>query len=501
MKNAYVSVLSDDQDDFIYNLLLGYSIYKTKTKYDIVLLYTLDVPQHKIELLRNFYTHIIRIEHVQTLQKRFQRSLSYFFTKFQVFTLTQYQKVLYLDKFQFVTQNIDYLFALETPASFCYHNKLKRSHMFLIRPNKDQYDKALSYIDETNLTKKYIDKDIFHHLFENKKLHCFSRKIDFQIQMNAPGIPKIIDYNFIKKPDSLIGKNKKIPEPSRYYIEWLQDYIYLFKRLQKRNIDLHNVYSVVSNDYMRYLKHMFPKLEKEKLSSMQQKELCDKLREPINVQYTFMDIIKIFINNNIPLFIYGGSIRDLYNGGEIRDVDFYYIADYKRVKSLLKSIPHIEFKQGLFKKYFNIEDDEMELSNLDIIKKSLDSPCNGLLYDLKTNLVYALNPYSIHDSKHKIWRMPPGDTFEEWSRDHNNLLYRLVKFIDKGYTIPLKDRQNIYNELFYQKKDRTYWFFLKSPKYNNDQFFNTIRENVNQSELPYTGDQFIQMMRENLDKL
>lgn len=70
MKNAYVSVLSDDQDDFIYNLLLGYSIYKTKTKYDIVLLYTLDVPQHKIELLRNFYTHIIRIEHVQTLQKK-----------------------------------------------------------------------------------------------------------------------------------------------------------------------------------------------------------------------------------------------------------------------------------------------------------------------------------------------------------------------------------------------------------------------------------------------
>lgn len=113
-------------------------------------------------------------------KKRFQRSLSYFFTKFQVFTLTQYQKVLYLDKFQFVTQNIDYLFALETPASFCYHNKLKRSHMFLIRPNKDQYDKALSYIDETNLTKKYIDKDIFHHLFENKKLHCFQGKLIFK---------------------------------------------------------------------------------------------------------------------------------------------------------------------------------------------------------------------------------------------------------------------------------------------------------------------------------
>ena len=44
MKCAYVTLLTDDNQDFIYNIILGLSLLKTKTKYDIVLLYTLNVP-------------------------------------------------------------------------------------------------------------------------------------------------------------------------------------------------------------------------------------------------------------------------------------------------------------------------------------------------------------------------------------------------------------------------------------------------------------------------
>ena len=95
MKCAYVTLISDDQPDFIYNIILGYSLLKTKSKYDIILLYTLDVPFYKIKLLSNFFNHVIKVEKILSLKKEFNRNLSYFFTKFQIFTLSDYHKLLY----------------------------------------------------------------------------------------------------------------------------------------------------------------------------------------------------------------------------------------------------------------------------------------------------------------------------------------------------------------------------------------------------------------------
>ena len=509
MKVAYVSLLTDDQPDFIYNLILGYSLKKTKTKHDIVLLYTLDVPQYKLDLLSNFYTHLIRVEHVLSLKKKFKRSLSYFFTKFQVFNLIQYSKVLYLDKYQYINENLDFLFKMHTPSTFCYKNKFKRTHMFLIKPNNNIYEKALNLIDDADLNKKYVDKDILNMLF--KKIHCFSGKLDFQkiIQQN-PNVSleqvKIIDYNFITKPYKFIGKknvfnNQEFKKNKQFYLPWYSSFNYLYTQLKKRNIDLTDIYSVVTKNYKRFLKNQYPKLIKIKLNDHQLKLLQTKLDEPISQYYNFQDIINIFLKHKIPLFIYGGSIRDLFINSEIRDVDFYYMDYYKNINTLLKSIPNLKFKQGLFKKYFNIEDDEMELSNFDILRPTLDAPCNGLLYDLSTHEVYDLTGYGKDDSKKRIWRKRIDISFKDWSNNINNLIYRLVKFLDKGFNVPEEDRKNIYKELYYVKKDRTYWFFLSSPKYNNDAFYNTIKEDVDSLNLEFTGEELIQLMKKNIDSI
>ena len=177
MKCAYVTLLTDDKQDFIYNIILGLSLLKTKTKHEIVLLYTLSVPEYKLNIFKNIYTKLIKVEHIRTSQKLFF-DLSYFFTKFQVFNLKCYDKILYLDKYQYITKNIDYIFNFKYPAAFCYKNKFKRTHMFLIKPNEIIYEKALNEIDEANLKKKYMDKDILNSLFP--KINCFSSKLDFQ---------------------------------------------------------------------------------------------------------------------------------------------------------------------------------------------------------------------------------------------------------------------------------------------------------------------------------
>ena len=79
MKCAYVTLLTDDNPDFIYNIILATSLLKTKTNHDIILLYTLSVPQYKLDIIKHFYHKLVKVEHVKTSQKVFNMNLSYFF--------------------------------------------------------------------------------------------------------------------------------------------------------------------------------------------------------------------------------------------------------------------------------------------------------------------------------------------------------------------------------------------------------------------------------------
>jgi len=121
---------------------------------------------------------------------------------------------------------------MNTPSTFCYKNKFKRSHMFLIKPDKSIYEKALTYIDDADLNKKYIDKDILNKLF--KKIYCFSGNLDFQkiIQTNkniSIENVKIIDYNFIIKPFKFVGKKDVFNDPEfkkykQFYLLWYKSF-------------------------------------------------------------------------------------------------------------------------------------------------------------------------------------------------------------------------------------------------------------------------------------
>lgn len=508
MNCAYVTLLTDDNSDFIYNIILATSIIKTKTKYEIILLYTLDVPQYKLNILNNFYSKLIKVEHIKTSQKVFNKNLSYFFTKFQIFNLVEYDKLLYIDKYQYINQNIDYIFNLNYPAGFCYKNKFKRSHMFLIKPNEKLYEKTLKIIDEVNLKKKYMDKEILNLLFN--KINCFSSNLDFQkyLRNNNNLLDKknivIIDYNFIIKPAKFFGKkrlqnNINFKKYDYFYVKWFQLYMKLYKNFKKNKIDIYNPYSIISDNFIKYLKNQYPLIKRSKITKTYYITLDKKLNEVISNYFSLKNIINYLRNNNIKMFIYGGTMRDLISGNDVKDIDCLYIGDYKKINELLKKTKFIKFKQGIFKKYFDIEDGELELNNLDVLKKSLDGPCNSILYDIDSKYIYDLTGYGIKDAKEKVWRLNPGDNYDEWSRDHNCILHRLVKMLDKGFKVPVEDRIFIYNELFYTKKDRTYWFYLK-PRTNID-FYNIIIKDINSLKLKYTGEEFKDLIEINLERI
>ena len=509
MKCAYATLLTDDNQDFIYNIILALSLIKSKTKHDIILLYTLNVPQYKLNIFSKIYTKLIKVEHVRTSQQFFV-DLTYFFTKFQVFNLTSYDRILYLDKYQYISKNIDYIFNFKYPAGFCYKDKFKRTHMFLIKPNEEIYEKILNEVDHANLEKKYMDKHILNSLFP--KINCFSSNLDFQKYLRMINNNQeqtninykqlsIIDYNFIKKPFTFIGHslNNNFSKYQYLYVPWLKIYMKLYKQYKKKNINLFDIYTIISNDYEKYLKSQFPNLKKIKLNKDLQEKLNIKLNNIINNYFTFNEVIDYLRNNEIKIFIYGGTLRDLYGNVEIKDIDCVYIGYYKDIYKILKKNKLIEFKQGAFKKYFDIEHDEMELSNIDVFRKSLDGPCNALIYDIDTKYVYDLTGYGIEDSKNKIWRLNPGDTYEEWSNDHNCLIHRMYKMMNKGFQVPRKDRIFIYNELYYEKKDRSYWFYLN--RFADSDFYNFIKDDINQLQLKYNGIQFVDLIKYNLNKL
>lgn len=122
-------------------LVLAYSLRILKTKADLVVLVTHDVSESAKRVLKTYYDHVIEINYIEVKNWRCEKQphrkyLNYVFTKFNLFNLTQYKKVLLIDADAIVLKYPDHLFSLNAPAG-CY---LKDKDLFIT------YDKDGNYI-------------------------------------------------------------------------------------------------------------------------------------------------------------------------------------------------------------------------------------------------------------------------------------------------------------------------------------------------------------------
>ena len=98
-----------------------YSVTATKTKYDLVVLVTADMPAATRELLN--ISGIVRLIEVPPLKYRLKTGRTsadhdtMIFTKWNCLNLIDYKKVLYLDSNALILGNIDHLFDLRAPAA------------------------------------------------------------------------------------------------------------------------------------------------------------------------------------------------------------------------------------------------------------------------------------------------------------------------------------------------------------------------------------------------
>lgn len=169
---AYVTVLYGNNIYLTGALVLGYTLLKTKPLYDRVILVTPDVSDQYRMYLGKIYTHVISIDYIEVNNAIFSEQNTRFrdvFTKLECLSLTNYHKIILLDSDMIITNNIDHLFKLDSPAAclkkyyvpfgkkipdsmICSGNKLIGSinaGLMLLKPD----------LNELNFIKKDINQD------------------------------------------------------------------------------------------------------------------------------------------------------------------------------------------------------------------------------------------------------------------------------------------------------------------------------------------------------
>ena len=122
--NAYFTLLLADEL-LPAAMILGWTLLKTGTKFDTVVMVTEAVCARSRRLLKNVFNRVVEVDVIRTgdprgklgvLDKQEREIYSQQMTKSNLFRFTEYKKVLYLDINVYLIRNIDELFELDAPA-------------------------------------------------------------------------------------------------------------------------------------------------------------------------------------------------------------------------------------------------------------------------------------------------------------------------------------------------------------------------------------------------
>ena len=128
VKYAYVTLVMLNEAYVAGAIVLAHSIRKCGSKADIVVLITPDISENSRKILGMYFTHVIEVPYIEiknfrTVKQPQRRYLDLVFTKFNLFNLTQYEKVLLIDADALVLKHGDHLFTLNSPAGCLIDDK------------------------------------------------------------------------------------------------------------------------------------------------------------------------------------------------------------------------------------------------------------------------------------------------------------------------------------------------------------------------------------------
>lgn len=182
-KYAYITLLSSiDYLEAV--LVLNRSLRAVKSKYPFVVAITREVYKHK-EIISILTEENIIIEHIPTLlynpatqkaliEKYHLPHLLNVGSKIEIFNLTNYDKLVYLDADSLVVKNIDNLFKKQD-GSTLVENHCAFNAMFVCEPRNHPYALYKFILQEGYLNDGALMEELWWHIKSNKTYHISSK--------------------------------------------------------------------------------------------------------------------------------------------------------------------------------------------------------------------------------------------------------------------------------------------------------------------------------------
>lgn len=159
MRCAYVYTIFLDEEYYKPLIVSLYSLIQTNPKHDIVILYTPDIESYILTIFKNMEPNIILKQmnyiifnndnEINYRTKQLYTNIQYYTTKLNFLTLSEYDKILYLDTDTIILKNMDHYFNLNDQIDNIIINSTTvglNSCCSLIKPSSDyQY-----YLDNIN---------------------------------------------------------------------------------------------------------------------------------------------------------------------------------------------------------------------------------------------------------------------------------------------------------------------------------------------------------------
>ena len=255
MKYAYVTILSTN-DYYKGVIALFESLKLTNPKYNnyvVIVNETIDD-----DIINNFKNRGYIVVKKYKIEASFVKNNTYThwnntFDKFNIFDLTEYDKIVYLDSDLFICQNIDELFDMDnlsaTIAGKTYYKEWNsiNSGLMVVEPKKGIREDLINLLNSGKFNNHVGDQDVIEKYFDwhNKKLeisekyNLFAFLIDYYIKhydYNRDMI-KIVHFIGTKKPWMLNDKeikehkNKLINEKKNNELYYFEEYINLINKI------------------------------------------------------------------------------------------------------------------------------------------------------------------------------------------------------------------------------------------------------------------------------
>jgi hypothetical protein len=531
MKYAFVNILYNSVN-IVSTLVLINSIIKTNSKVDKVLLCVDDVPPYKLDLLKPYYDKIHYIQDFPFLDKDT--------VIFNLFTLTDYKKVLFINNNTIVLKNIDDIFekyyspaALAISPHFRYKRKqvTNKNVMFdlsvlMIHPSKSKYiiGQLIAKYKESNSLQEFLSQYYSGRWTNISYLYNFEPELTLlkdkrakEYQKTPVSKIKVINYGSVN-PLVIVNKIKKNDKDEYYrlkkYIDpWISEFINVATELNDKGINIFNM-SAIIKDIRKYFKEKYDPIVR-KLNDQQQRELLEKLNKGIpkstesNKEYKYSDIVNLLIEDGDRLFIQGGVARKLVKGRSLdeSDIDFVYTMNPDLVEKKLQTLPGLVYKRTQScMNYFMIGEkgyNEIELIGIDFIDKIKNASMGTLLIDLNDMEFIDYTKEAFNAIEQDVWKKIGYKSYEEWHvYTRGGLLCRMIKFAYEGYKIDKEDKISIYKDWY----DNRHYFDWKKVEKCLETFGNVqeklefMKNDIDNLNLEFTGQQFIDQMKKFIFK-